>query len=194
MDCTDIVSAWELRGQPLGVEGANSRIWREGSSEAVICLHGVPASGFLYRKVLPALATHGLEVITFDLPGMARADRSAGFHRPWVMEPIAHPVIGPIWVGTTRTPLIIPLMRAIGVHDGPGNADLRAYGDLLTRVDGGAAFRKVMRGFERTPESDRHGPEGEEVPGAETDRRRRLESRQEYPLPASGTFVEHTST
>ena len=48
--------------------------------------------------------------------------------------------------------MIIPLMRAIGMHDGPGNDELRAYGDLLTRGDGGKAFRKVMRGFERTQE------------------------------------------
>ncbi|MDP2227487.1 MAG: alpha/beta fold hydrolase [Moraxellaceae bacterium] len=213
MNYKEIVSAWEMRGQPLAVEGASSRIWREGKGEAVICLHGVPASGFLYRKVLPALAAHGLEGITFDLPGMGFSERpadfdyswsglsrwvvkaidaagidklhlvvhdiggpvgfdvirqipdrilsltvlntlvkAASFHRPWVMEPFAHPVIGALWVASTRMPMIIPLLRTIGMHDGPSNAELRAYGHLLTRVDGGVAFRKVMRGFERTPE------------------------------------------
>lgn len=213
MGYREVVSAWEARGQPLMVEGANSRIWREGSGQPVVCLHGVPASGFLYRKVLPELAARGLEGITFDLPGMGFADRpsdfdyswsglsrwvvkalgaagidefhlvvhdiggpvgfdvirqipgrirsltvlntlvrAASFHRPWVMEPFAHPIIGPLWVASTRTPMIIPLMRTIGMHDGPGNDELRAYGYLLTRVDGGVAFRKVMRGFERTAE------------------------------------------
>lgn len=213
MSCRDVVSAWEARGRPLSVDGANTRLWREGRGEPVVCLHGVPASGFLYRKVLTGLAALGLEGITFDLPGMGFADRPTGFdytwsglarwtvkaleaaglesfhlvvhdiggpvgfdvirqipqrirsltvlntlvkaasfHRPWVMEPFAHPVIGALWTASTRTPMIIPLMRTIGMHDGPGNDELRAYGYLLTLGDGGAAFRKVMRGFERTRE------------------------------------------
>lgn len=213
MSYKEIVSTWEARGQPLDVEGANSRIWREGKGESVVCLHGVPASAFLYRKVISDLAALDLEGVTFDLPGMGFSDRptnfdytwsglarwtvkaieaadldgfhlvvhdiggpigfdvirqipekirsltvlntlvkAASFHRPWVMEPFAHPVIGPIWVASTRTPMIIPLMRTIGMHDGPSNDELRAYGYLLTRADGGAAFRKIMRGFERTPE------------------------------------------
>ncbi len=213
MSCKEVVSQWESRGQPLNVESASSRIWREGSGEPVICLHGVPASGFVYRKVLPELAARGLQGITFDLPGMGFADRpsdfdyswsglsrwvvkaidaagvnqfhlvvhdiggpvgfdvirqiparvrsltvlntlvkAASFRRPWVMEPFAHPIIGPLWVASMRTPMVIPLMRRFGMHDGPSNDELRAYGYLINRGDGGAAFRKVMRGFERTPE------------------------------------------
>jgi len=38
------------------------------------------------------------------------------------------------------------------MHDGPTNDELRAYGALLLRGDGGQAFLKIMRGFERTPE------------------------------------------
>lgn len=212
MSAEKVIAAWEALGQPLGVAGANSRIWRNGQGEPVVCLHGVPASGFLYRKMLPALAAAGLEGITFDLPGMGFADRpmefdytwsglshwivdaldAAGvdrfhlvvhdiagpvgfdvirriptrirsltvlntmvrvsvFHRPWVMEPFAHRGIGPLWLASTRTPMILPLMRTIGMHDGPTNDDLRAYGLLLTRKDGGRAFLKIMRGFERTP-------------------------------------------
>ncbi|MCC1496087.1 alpha/beta fold hydrolase [Alcanivorax sp. 1008] len=213
MSYKDVVSAWKSRGQPLAVDGANTRIWREGNGEPVVCLHGVPASGFLYRKVIPELASRGLEGVTFDLPGMGFADRpesfdyswsglarwtvkaidaagikdfhlvvhdiggpigfdvirqmpgrirsltvlntlvrAASFHRPWVMEPFAHPFIGPIWLASTRTPMIIPLMRAIGMHDGPSSDELRAYGHLLSLEDGGKAFLKVMQGFERTPE------------------------------------------
>ena len=68
------------------------------------------------------------------------------------MQLFVYPVVGALWTASTRTPLIIPFMRRMGVHDGPRNQELRAYGDLLTRQDGGAAFRKIMRGFERTPE------------------------------------------
>ena len=73
----DIVPAWEALGTRLEVDGANSRIWREGKGEPVVCLHGVPASSFVYRKLLPELATHGMEGIAFDFPGMGLADRPA---------------------------------------------------------------------------------------------------------------------
>ena len=43
-----------------------------------MCLHGVPASCFLYRKVLRELAARGLRGIAFDLPGLGLADRPAG--------------------------------------------------------------------------------------------------------------------
>ena len=209
----DIVPAWEALGTRLDVDGANSRIWREGKGEPVVCLHGVPASSFVYRKLLPELATRGMEGIAFDFPGMGLADRPARFdytwsglarwtlkaldaagldsvhlvvhdiggpigfdvirqiperirsltvlnslvkvarfRRPWVMQLFVYPVVGALSTASTRTPLIIPFMRRMGVHDGPRNQELRAYGDLLTRQDGGAAFRKIMRGFERTPE------------------------------------------
>ena len=209
----DIVPAWEALGTRLDVDGANSRIWRVGKGEPVVCLHGVPASSFVYRKLLPELATRGMEGIAFDFPGMGLADRPARFdytwsglarwtlkaldaagldsvhlvvhdiggpigfdvirqiperirsltvlnslvkvarfRRPWVMQLFVYPVVGALSTASTRTPLIIPFMRRMGVHDGPRNQELRAYGDLLTRQDGGAAFRKIMRGFERTPE------------------------------------------
>jgi len=67
----------------LQVPSANTRIWREGDGEIVVCLHGVPASGFLYRKVLPALATKGMQGITLDFPGLGFADRPAQFDYSW---------------------------------------------------------------------------------------------------------------
>lgn len=79
----NIVAEWEARGEPLTVPGLSSRIWREGSGEAVVCIHGVPASGFLYRKALPALAEQGYEGITFDLPGMGFAERVEDFDYSW---------------------------------------------------------------------------------------------------------------
>jgi DNA invertase Pin-like site-specific DNA recombinase len=35
--------------------------------ETVVCVHGVPTSGFLYRKLLPELASRGLEGANLDL-------------------------------------------------------------------------------------------------------------------------------
>ena len=43
----------------------------------------VPTSGFLYRKLLPELASRGLEGVTLDLPGLGLADRPADFDCSW---------------------------------------------------------------------------------------------------------------
>lgn len=213
MSVSQLISEWEALGTPLLVGSANSRIWRQGRGEPVVCMHGVPTSGFLYRKVLPELAANGQEGITFDLPGLGFADRLtdfnyswsglskwsvdaitaagiknfhlvvhdiggpigfdvirripdrirsltvlntmlhvASFHRPLVMEPFAHRGIGWLWLQSLRTPLLIVLMRMIGVCDTPTNEELTAYRTLLLREDGGAAFLKIMRSFERTHE------------------------------------------
>jgi pimeloyl-ACP methyl ester carboxylesterase len=41
----------------------------------VVCLHGVPASSFLYRKLIVELAARGLRGIAFDLPGSRGASK-----------------------------------------------------------------------------------------------------------------------
>ncbi len=48
-----------------------------------MCLHGVPASSFLYRAVLPELAQRGLRGIAFDLPGLGLAARPDDFDYSW---------------------------------------------------------------------------------------------------------------
>jgi haloalkane dehalogenase len=80
---TQILQAWKSRGSPLSVPGANTHLWREGSGEPVVCLHGVPTSAFLYRKVLTYLAARGMEGFAFDLPGMGLADRPEDFDYSW---------------------------------------------------------------------------------------------------------------
>src|SRR3979490_2131386 len=71
------------QGRVLEVEGANTVLWRMGQGETVICVHGVPTSGFLYRKLLPELASRGLEGVTLDLPGLGLAGRPADFDYSW---------------------------------------------------------------------------------------------------------------
>jgi pimeloyl-ACP methyl ester carboxylesterase len=46
-------------------------------------MHGVPASSFLYRKVLAELATRGLRGVAFDLPGLGLAARPQNFDYSW---------------------------------------------------------------------------------------------------------------
>jgi pimeloyl-ACP methyl ester carboxylesterase len=50
-----------------------------GTGEPVVCMHGVPTSSFLYRKVIRELASQGLRGISFDFPGLGLADRPEEF-------------------------------------------------------------------------------------------------------------------
>ena len=83
MNATQLIEEWRRQGRVLEVEGANTVLWRIGQGETVICVHGVPTSGFLYRKLLPELASRGLEGVTLDLPGLGLADRPADFDYSW---------------------------------------------------------------------------------------------------------------
>ncbi|MGB5755714.1 MAG: alpha/beta hydrolase [Acidimicrobiales bacterium] len=215
-DLTDqeLLGWWAAKGERLSVPGtADTRIWRDGSGPPVVCLHGVPASAYLYRKVLSELAARGLEGVALDFPGLGFSERperfdyswtglsawleqalnaagidsfhlvvhdvggpvgfdlirripdriasltvmntlvrSSEFHKPVVMRPFSVPGLGSLWVKQMNSPMIIVMMRKMGVMPGPTNAELRAYGRLLTRGDGGRGFRKIMSGFELTEE------------------------------------------
>lgn len=83
MTAKRLIQQWRQQGQPLRVAGADTYLWRQGSGDPVVCMHGVPASGFLYRKVLPELAKHGFEGVTLDLPGLGLADRPMLFDYSW---------------------------------------------------------------------------------------------------------------
>lgn len=195
--------------------GVRSFVREEGSGAAVVCLHGVPTSSFLYRKVLVQLAGRGLRGIAFDLPGLGLADRPTSFdyswtglgrfaaaavdalsldrfhlvvhdiggpvgfelaaamperltsltilntmievdtfRRPWSMEPFAIRGVGELAIRTLLKPAFVELMyrQAIADRDAVPREEVGAYYDLLKRDDGGRAFLRVMRGFERTPE------------------------------------------
>ena len=195
------------------VAGVATSVLEEGSGEAVVCVHGVPTSSYLYRKVVPELAARGLRGIAFDLPGLGLAGRPAdfdytwtglgrwcaaavdalglerfhlvvhdiggpvgfelaaarpervasltvlnalievdGFRRPWMMEPFARRGIGELWLRSMSKPLFRVLFRSIGVADRGAvtGAEIDAYVEALKRGDGGRAFLRIMRGFERT--------------------------------------------
>ncbi len=210
---SDLVARWGAQGRPLALEGASTRVWEEGDGAPVVCLHGVPVSAYLYRKVLPALATRGLRGVAFDLPGLGFADRPrefdyswsglgawcreavdalgldrfhlvvhdiggpvgfdlarrvpervlsltalntwarmASFKRPWIMEPYARPLIGELDVALSRGRAFVAFLRWKGVATPVPSEELRAHALLLHREDGGRAFLRIMRSFERTPE------------------------------------------
>jgi haloalkane dehalogenase len=79
------------------------------------------------------------------------------FRRPWSMEPFARRGIGELYLRTLTKPAFRMLMRRQGVQDigAVATEELDAYVDLLRHGDGGRAFLRMMRGFERTPEKRR---------------------------------------
>jgi haloalkane dehalogenase len=211
---------YRASGRPFVAGGIGSFVLDDGprDGEAVVCVHGVPASAYLYRKVVPALAAQGLRGIAVDFPGMGFAERPAdadyswtglgrwlgsaidaldlerfhlvvhdiggpiglevaaanpqrvrsltilntaiaveSFHRPWVMEPFAHQVVGEAWLKSVRLPgMFVALMRAVGVTRRVPIAEIACYVPLLLGDDDGRAFLKIMRGFEHNAAKQRH--------------------------------------
>ncbi|MGD9734065.1 MAG: alpha/beta fold hydrolase [Solirubrobacterales bacterium] len=209
------MSAHRAAGLSFEAGGVRSFVREAGAGEPVLCMHGVPASCFLYRKVIGELAARGLRGVAFDLPGLGLAERPADydytwsglgrfslaavdalelerfhlvvhdiggpvgfelaaavpervasltvlntivevdtFKRPWSMEPFARRGLGELYLRTLSKPAFRALMRLQGVADmrAVSRQQLDAYVELLKRVDGGAAFLRIMRGFERTAE------------------------------------------
>jgi haloalkane dehalogenase len=206
-------------GRVFTAGGIRSFVLDDGprDGEAVVCVHGVPASAYLYRKVVPALAARGLRGIAVDLPGLGLAERPVDadyswtglgrwlgsavdaleldrfhlvvhdiggpigfevvaahpdrvrsltvlnsplavetFHRPWMMEPFAHPVLGEAWLKSSRLPgIFLALMRYIGVTRQVPATEIACYVPLLLGDDGGRAFLRIMRGFELTAAKQR---------------------------------------
>ncbi len=63
--------------------GVRSFVREAGDGDAVVCVHGVPSSSFLYRKVLDELAARGRRGVAFDLPGLGLAARPDDFDYTW---------------------------------------------------------------------------------------------------------------
>jgi pimeloyl-ACP methyl ester carboxylesterase len=217
MTSREVIEQHEAAGRRFEVDGVGSFVREEGDGEPVVCLHGVPSSCFLYRKVISGLAGRGLRGIAFDLPGLGLAERPVdydytfsglgrfalaaasaleldrfhlvvhdiggpvgfelaaaapdrvrsltvlnalvlvdGFTRPWSMEPFAHRGIGEVYLATLSKPAFRQLFYRQGLEDREAMAkeEIDAYVDLLKRDDGGKAFLKIMRGFERTAEKE----------------------------------------
>lgn len=70
-------------GRFFEADGLKSFVLDEGTGAPVVLMHGVPASSFLYRKVVPRLAAAGLRGVAFDLPGLGLADRPADYDYTW---------------------------------------------------------------------------------------------------------------
>jgi haloalkane dehalogenase len=86
-DVNAVIDAHERSGYRLAVGGVETFVLDFGHGQPVVCLHGVPASSFLYRKLIVELAARGLRGIAFDLPGAGTCGAARGLRlhldRPW---------------------------------------------------------------------------------------------------------------
>lgn len=81
----------------------------------------------------------------------------AHFRRVWTMGLAAPPLMGPVWVATTRPPVARWLfyMQGIGERSATPAYEVDAHLALLHRDGGGRSFRQIVRGFELTEEKER---------------------------------------
>lgn len=83
MDEEQVIADHRAAGRTFEAAGVQSFVREDGEGSAVVCMHGVPSSSFLYRKVLPALAARGLRGVAFDLPGLGLAGRPEDLDYSW---------------------------------------------------------------------------------------------------------------
>ena len=74
-----VIKEHEASGKYLQVDAHKIFVLDKGKGEAVFCIHGVPTSSFLYRKVINSLADKGYRGICVDLPGLGLSARPEDF-------------------------------------------------------------------------------------------------------------------
>lgn len=74
-----VISDHETSGKYISVDGIKTFTLSYGRGEPVLCIHGVPTSSFLYRKVLTSLSKKGYRGVCIDLPGLGLSDRPKDF-------------------------------------------------------------------------------------------------------------------
>jgi len=72
------LAGWPYTPQYLQIDGLRMHYVDEGPRDAevtVLCLHGQPSWGYLYRKMIPVFTAAGLRVVAPDLFGFGRSDK-----------------------------------------------------------------------------------------------------------------------
>lgn len=80
-----LLDEYRASGRSFTADGISSFVLDDGPRDAppVVCVHGVPASAYLYRKVVPALARRALRGVAVDLPGLGLAERPEDADYSW---------------------------------------------------------------------------------------------------------------
>ncbi len=82
-EMSEAIARHSASGRIFEAGGAIGFVREQGRGADVVCLHGVPTSSFLYRKVLPVLADQGLRGVSFDFPGLGLSERPVDFDYSW---------------------------------------------------------------------------------------------------------------
>ena len=103
-DVNAVIDAHERSGYRLAVDGVETFVLDLGHGQPVVCLHGVPASSFLYRKLIVELAhaacaaslstCRGWDLRSGPRPSTTPGPALAGSHPP---RSKASTWIGSIW-------------------------------------------------------------------------------------------------
>ena len=78
-----LIQQHQQAGRFIQIDGIQTFVRESGAGAPIICLHGVPSSSFLYRKVLKELALKQFNGIAFDFPGLGLSDRPNSFDYSW---------------------------------------------------------------------------------------------------------------
>ncbi len=106
-----LVEEHEAAGKRIVIDEHHIFVREDGEGEPVLLLHGVPSSSFLFRKMLPELAGHGLRAISFDFPGVGLSDKPTDIDYDW------HSLAN--WVGHVVDALALPPVHLV-LHDVAG--------------------------------------------------------------------------
>ena len=82
-DVAQVIGIHSAAGRRFIAGGVRSFVREQGRGPMVVLLHGVPASSFLYRKMMAPLADQGLRAVALDFPGLGLADRPTEFDYTW---------------------------------------------------------------------------------------------------------------
>ena len=78
-----LLASHKEKGRFLQVNQSKAFVTDQGSGETVLCIHGVPTSSFLYRKITDQLSQNGARAIAFDLLGMGLSDKPKDEDYSW---------------------------------------------------------------------------------------------------------------
>ena len=74
-----VIADHQAAGRAFVAGGVRSFVREQGQGDPIVLFHGLPASSFLYRKVIPRLAERGYRALALDLPGLGFAERPPDF-------------------------------------------------------------------------------------------------------------------